>query len=442
MTERQLLRQADLNYTTDNWLFTGMLQSYQTLHPVNEDPISSIYERLPQIMARGLYYDLPLNANLNLLAQYDQFHWPINHWNASSREQGPRVHLNPIVSVPFVKPWAYVTPSIQLVENYYQVDNSGLGVQKNYNRTIPRYSIDSGVYFERTVAGLYTQTLEPRLFYLNVPYQDQAQIPIYDSAYMIFNQDQLFRTNRFSGFDRIGDANQLAYALTSRWLVDETGAEKANFSIGQIKYFSDRKVQLCQSWDGNCFSTPLSMGYVSPTYDWSPVASRAVYNINALWGLTGDYIWDPATKATNNADLNLHYSPNPKAAISGGYSYLVNADITQVRQNASENNALHQALFAYTWPVSEQWSTIGAYSHNISKRYSMMSLLGLQYDSCCWAMRVIGGRTFTSLNNGEPQYNNNVYVQLLLKGLGSVATSDPYNILSTYIPGYTDPFHH
>lgn len=441
ITQRQLLREADLTYRTPHWIVRSMVQSYQTLHPVNEPPISEVYEQLPQIMARGFYGDLPFHANLNIIGQYDQFHWPTNYLYPSARQQGPRFHANPVLSVPLIRPWGFLTPSIELVGTHYQVANITTTGDTEYNRGLMRYSLNTGLLFERTTE-FYTQTLEPRLFYLKVPYQNQAQFPIYDSGNMIFNMDQLFRTNRFSGFDRIGDANQLSYALTSRWLRDETGAEKARIAVGQIKYFADRKVQLCQRLVGECNANPLSIGYLSPTYGWSPVASNAVYRFNSKWGVNGDYVWDPATKATNNADLNLHFSPVNKAVISAGYSYLINADATRARNNEGNDNALHQALLAYSWPLSDKWSTLGAYSQNISKNYSMMSLLGVQYDSCCWAMRVLGGRTFKSLNAAfEPQYNNNIYLQILLKGLGSVATSDPHAILSTYIPGYADPFH-
>lgn len=446
VTQRQLLRQADLTYTTENWLFRAMGQSYQTLHPVNEIPISPVYERLPQLMAHGFYYDLPFNANLSLLGQYDQFHWPNGEWDnlLFARPQGPRFHLNPILSLPQIKPWGYVTPSVQFVENYYEVQyNNNIG-NIDFNRTIPRASIDGGLFFERDFhffGSAITQTLEPRLFYLNVPYQDQTTIPVYDSANMIFNVDQLFRTNRFSGFDRIGDANQLSYAITTRFLSDTTGGERAYFSIGQIKYFENRKVQLCYNINGFCVDSPYAFGALSPTSDTSPIASRAGYHFNPVLGLVGNYAWDPATNATNNGDLILHYQPEINKIISFGYSYLVNGDVTQVSQSGTEDNALHQAIAAFSWPLTEKWSTVGAYSHNISKNYSMMSLLGVQYDSCCWAMRVLGGRTFKNLNAGfEPQYNDNVYFQVLLKGLGSVANNDPYNILTTYIPGYSDPF--
>ncbi len=470
MTQRQLLKQADLTYSTEHWTLRGMAQSYQTLHPINEIPVASVYERLPQLMAQGFYYDLPFNANLNIIGQYDQFQWPQRFWNDSALQmpQGPRFHLNPELSLPIMKPWGFVTSSVQFVENYYEVHNSsannnlnfntfnwivpdftfnqpGLaGHSTDYNRFIPRYSVDTGLYFDRDFSwggSSFTQTIEPRLFYLNVPYQNQTPIPVYDSGFMIFNFDQLFRTNRFSGFDRIGDANQLSYAVTTRWLSEETGAEIANFSIGQIKYFADRKVQLCQSPTGFCIDNPYTFGNLSSTADTSPIASRAIYHLNPVWNITGDYIWDPATHATNNGDLNLRYQSAPNAIINFGYSYLVNGDVTQVRNNGTQDNALHQAIVAFSWPMTERWSTIGAYSHNISKNYSMMSLLGVQYDNCCWAVRLLGGQMFKNLNAAfEPRYNNNVYLQILLKGLGSVANSDPNGVLTTYIPGYNDLF--
>ncbi|MFI4962870.1 MAG: LPS-assembly protein LptD, partial [Legionellales bacterium] len=395
MTERQLLSQADLTYVTDNWTFRGLGQSYQTLHPVNEIPVANVYERLPQLMAHGFYSDLPFHANLSILGQYDQFNWPKERWENGEwyPPQGPRFHANPVLSLPQVKPWGYITPSIQIVENYYEVDYNRSIPSADYNLTLPRYSIDGGLYFERSskiLGSSFTQTLEPRLFYLNVPYQNQTAIPVYDSGYMIFNMDQLFRTNRFSGYDRIGDANQLAYALTSRWLSEATGRQRASLSIGQIAYFSNRQVQLCQNLSGSCVENPSSFGYLSPTSETSPIASRAVYNFNPFWGITGDYIWSTSTKATNNADLNVHYQPKPNTILNFGYSYLVNGDVTRIRDDGTENNALHQAIIAFAWPLTEKWSTVGAYSQNISKNYSMMSLVGLQYDSCCWAVRLLG----------------------------------------------------
>ncbi|WP_229669395.1 LPS-assembly protein LptD [Legionella impletisoli] len=441
-TQSQLLRQANLTYNSDHWLVNGLVQSYQTLHPINQSEISDIYQRLPQFSANGIYNELPLNGTFNVLAEFDNYRWPGADF---SHPQGPRLHLNPIFSVAHYKPWGYVTPSVQFVENNYNVSYRNQPPGQSFNRFVPRYNIDTGLFFERATSFMgkrFTQTLEPRVYYLYVPYHDQTPIPVYDSAYMIFNQDQLFRTNRFSGFDRIGDANQLAYALTTRLLSDETGGEKASFAIGQLSYFSNRRVQLCYEREGDCIDSPLFLGWLSPTSKTSPIATRAKYHLNPAWIVTGDYVWDPATRATNNGYLNLHYQPDFNKIFSLGYSYLVNGDITEVANTGIQNNVLNQGTVAYAWPFSDRWSTLGVYSYNISKKYSMMSFFGLQYENCCWAVRLMGGKTFKNISptTFAPQYNSNVFAQILLKGLGSAANSDPTSILSSYLPGYADIF--
>ncbi|MCE3045551.1 LPS-assembly protein LptD [Legionella sp. 16cNR16C] len=442
LTERQLLREGELDYTTEHWLFRGLLQSYQTLQPINESRIADIYQRLPQLMAHGVYEDLPFNGNLSLHGQFDNFDWPNSLYY---QPEGPRYHFNPILSFPQLRPWGYITPNIELVENYYDVRRYYSDINRDFNNTTPRYYLDSGLYFDRSSSlfgQAFNQTLEPRLFYLYVPFHNQTEIPVYDSAYTIFNADQLFRTNRFSGYDRIGDTNQLSYAVTSRFLSDETGAEKASFTIGQSHYFANRRVQLCQSPTGYCKDVPYTLGYLSPTTDYSPIASRALYRLNPSWVVTGDYVWDPHTRSTDNGNINFHYQPEVNKIITLGYTYLVNGDIVELSEIPLQKNALHQASASFAWPINDAWSTLGAFSYNISKRYDMMTFMGIQYDNCCWAVRLVGGRAFKSLSQAaRPQYNDNVYLQLLLKGLGSVGNSDPATIIHTYIPGYRDSFH-
>jgi len=444
LTENQLLRQGDLTYTTDHWLLRGMVQSYQTLHPVNQGQVADIYERLPQLLAQGSYFDLPMGINFDIQGQFDYYHWPSNQppFNQLTFPEGPRYHLDPTISLPERKSWGYVTPAISLVENYYDVSYPSPLTSQSFNRTIPQYSVDSGLFFERS-QGAYTQTLEPRLFYLNVPYHSQSSIPVYDSGYMIFDIDQLFRNNRFSGFDRIGDTNQLSYAVTSRWISEKTGQEKASLTVGQIDYFAKRRVNLCYRFDGNCEDSPLILGYLSPNARTSPIASHGAYRINSVLSSTADYVWNGATNATNNGNLNIHYQPEENRVLTVGYTYLVDGNLLPSAHGGIQNTALHQATVAYASPVNDRWSGLGIYSYNISKGYSMLSLLGVQYDNCCWAARLMGGQAFMSLdpNNGfRPKYNNNLYFQVLLKGLGTVATSDPSSVIRSYLPGLRDLF--
>ena len=452
-SSNQILREGDMTYADKNWTLFGMVQSYQTLHPINQSSVANIYERLPQLSAKGHYDNLPLNSDFQIVGQFDNFHW-------TGRDQispeGPRYHVNPIISLPLNRPWGYLKPEVQLVENYYDlrgrtsVADGAVSTNYTYNRTIPRYSVDSSLTFTRDIHVFddkIKETIEPRVYFLYVPYKNQSLYPAFDSAYMIFNTDQLFRNNRFSGFDRISDANQIAYAATVRWISPNTGLEIANFRVGQLRYFSERKVQLCYNEDGNCTDSPLFLGYVSPTSTYSPIASKFTYTLSSIWSASADYVWDPATNATNNGNVNIRYQPTPDRILAFGYNYIVSGNVlagnvVETPGVPVKNAPLNQATGSFAWPLNENWSSLGAYSYNISEGYSMLTFFGLQYDSCCWAARIIGGRTFKSLSVDSltPTYNNNVYFQILLKGLGSASSSDPASTIGTYLPGYPNLF--
>lgn len=441
MTQNQILRQGELNYQTEHWYLRAMLQSYQTLQPINQSFVTQLYARQPQVMANGIYNDV-LGGDLLIQSQYDQFQW-IGYQLAP---QGPRFHFNPNYSYSFQKSWGYLKPSIELMTNLYQLDNVMDNAVKNYSAFIPRYSVDSGLYFDRNARFLnhsWQQTIEPRLYYLYVPYQNQTVVPAFESAYMIFNTDQLFRPNRFSGFDRIGDTNQISYALSSRLINPSNGIEKLAVTVGQSGYFSGRKLNLCYSENGqDCQEDPLTLGYLSQTASFSPLASRVVYALTQDLAVIGNYAYDVYARNSNNGDLNLHYQPAPDKIIHLGYSYLVNGNVISGLKAPLDQQALDQISAGYAWPLTEHWSTLGVYSYNISNQYAMLTFGGVQYDSCCWAFRLLGGRVFQSLapETLAPQYNNNIYFQILLKGIGSAANSDPAATIQTYLPGLYNIF--
>jgi len=444
MTQSQLLRDGTLTYTDEHWFAHAMVQSYQTINPINQDTVSYIYERLPQIMINGRYSELPWNGTFSLDAQYDQFHWPVND---PTQLQGPRYHVMPDLSFELIKPWGYFKPEAQLVENHYDLHSDGTNYKPTFNRLIPRLIGDAGLVFERNATWLkksYTHTFEPRLYYLYVPYRDQSQIPAFESAYMMFRYDQLMRNNRFSGFDRISNANQLTYAFKTRLLSQKTGEEKAVLAVGQQAYFTPRRVRLCYDIEGDCVDSPLMLGYTAPDARISPITSHIDYHVNKDWSFNGGFVWDVYDRATNNAEANFHYEPAENHIVRLGYSYLVDGNLITQENGITSLGALHQATGAYAWPINENWSSVGVYSYNISEGYNMVAFLGLQYETCCWAMRTYAGRSFNSLTleKTQPTYNNSVYVQVLLKGLGAISSNDPASTIRTYLPGYVDLFHH
>ena len=441
ITENQLPRQALLSYSGDIWNVSGLVQSYQTLSPINQTPTSNVYRRLPQLLANGNYNELPAGLVLSINSSFDYFQWPVRQQNIIP--EGPRYHINPVIQLPINRLWGFLIPSLSVQENYYDLSNY-LGRKQTLNRTITQTSVDAGLFFEREYTGFnypMTQTLEPRVYYLYVPFRSQNQIPVFDATNFIFTFDQLFRNNRFSGIDRIGDANQLSYALTSRLLTD-SGAEKMVVGLGQIAYFRNRQVQLCQNFLTPCVDSPITtLGYLSPTSKFSPVVGKLIFNFNRSWLFDSSIAFDPSSRRTNNANARFHYEPQKNQILDFGYSYLVNGDLTQVANQASDNNALHQVRGAFASPLNTNWSSLGAIGYNLSKGYGMTYLLGIQYEDCCWATRLVGGRVFTNLNNStSARFSNSIYLQILLKGLGTIANSDPTTTISTNIPGYRDLF--
>lgn len=446
-TENQLLRKAYLNYHDAHWLVRGGVMSYQTLHPINQSVTLDVYQRLPQLIANGSYADLPFNLFVNIDGEYDYFSWSNNQ---NLAPEGSRFHINPLIGANWANAWGYVRPVIQLQQNNYQLSQYGTtfmpynGMNASFNTTIPQASLDSGLFFDRDFSlfgSSYSQTLEPRVFYLYVPYVQQYQIPSFDSGYYIFNFDQLTRTNRFSGIDRIADANQISYAVSTR-LLSEQGIEKASISVGQIRYFRDRKVQLCFNANTPCFDNgSMLVDYSSPTANYSPIAAKFSYTLSAPWTAIANIAWDPDARRTTNSQASLNYYAPGNRILSFGYTYMVNGDTTVVARTPVQNNALNQLTFSYAWPYNEHWSSLGTYGYNISKRYDMTYLLGVQYDDCCWAARLIGGKVYRSINAQlQPDYTTSLYFQILLKGLGTVAISDPTKTIQTYIPGYQDTF--
>lgn len=437
-TTNQLIRRGSLLYSDQHWSWSTNLVGYQTLNPINQLPTAKIFERLPQVVLNGNFPDFLGPLSFRIANEYDYF------LDGPIQPDGNRLTSIPALTMGVSKPVGFFRATAELHASAYRLRSLPVGVQRDFDRTIPRYYVDGGLFFERDMhlgRTDYIQTLEPRLFFLYVPFEEQSQIPIFDSSTYVFNYAQLFRTNRFSGWDRIGDANQLTAAITTRMLNGDTGDERFRFSVGTIFYFDDRQVQLCSGL--GCTQPPTLSGYQDPTAEVSPIVADTAIGLIPGWSLQGHVAWDPKLRETNNAAAHLHYQSDPLHIIDIGYSYLVNGDIDpNGALSPNANNDLHQVRVGAAWPLSQEWSILGNWSYNINKDYNLSYYAGLQYDSCCWAFRVLAGRIYTQLDKQfVPLYQNAIYVQFLLRGLGTVGNQNPSQVLSTIIPGYHDIFH-
>ena len=274
----QLLNQAEINYASDNWRFLGRIQTWQTLHPINQQPILDQYSRLPQLAITSDYPDLPNRLNFQINSEFVYFDRPGDFTTEQLTATGQRLHLQPSVDFPLIYPASFFIPKLQLDGTFYALRNQNQPNQPStISRVLPIFDIDSGIYLERMFSH-YTQTLEPRLFYLFVPESNQDNIPIFDTTLPPFSFAQLFRTNRFIGYDRLGDANQISLALTTRLLDSDTGEQKFRASIGQILYFERPKV---------CWSPNFNNDFYCHK-NLSPLVGEVNYNFNSYWdGVAG-----------------------------------------------------------------------------------------------------------------------------------------------------------
>jgi LPS-assembly protein len=372
---------------------------------------------------------LPNQIDGQINAEYVYFDKLSDFVSVLPQTSGQRLHIQPRVSYPLITPSSFFTPQLQLDATFYNLEQTD-SLPEHSNRLLPIFDVDTGLYFERSY-GCYTQTLEPRLFYLYVPNKNQNDIPVFDTTIPFFNFDQLFRTNRFVGYDRLGDANQLSFALTTRFLESCTGRQKIRLSLGQLLYFAPPNVSLTPIYDKDF--------YVNQTL--SPLVAEINYNFSPVLDGVADIALSPDDHGLNNASAQLHYHPDRKHIFNIGYDFVRKGDtLTTYALNSSQNN-LNRINLATAWQITDHWQALGNWNYNLSHGHPEAYFYGLQYDSCCWALRIVASRIITAENvNDQATFQNNYYVQLQLKGLGNLGNSDPGNLLTSSILGYQDTF--
>ncbi|MDV5099193.1 LPS-assembly protein LptD [Pseudomonas sp. LSJ-87] len=389
-----------------------------------------------------------------------------------ARANGTRLNLAPSISLPMNASYGYVTPKLTYMYTNYDLDldSEGKGdlaratqatrdlrgdFSSTQNRDIPIFSVDSGLYFDRNTSLFgtnYKQTLEPRLFYLYVPYKDQMDIPLFDTGETLFSYDSLFRENRFSGTDRVGDENKLSLGVTTRW-IEENGFERQNFSIGQAFYFKDRKVQL----PGIDYRTRADS-----QSDVSPYALLYNYYFNRDWRFNSTYNWDPDTRSPRSGSAMFHYQPedNPNKVVNLGYRYrndTIAYDSTTGTWKVGGGDygtpgspnyvkdyyKIQQHDFSVIWPIVPQWSVIARWQHDYNRNRTLEAMGGFEYDNCCWKLRLINRYwidydDFSQALPTNEKGDHGIFLQIVLKGLGGVVGNKVESFLDQGIQGYRE----
>jgi len=401
-TQTNLLQQGLASYGSSwgadgSWSFSTLIQRFQTL----QDPLAPVtppYYRTPQLTLAAIQRDV-LGTDLDFNGGWVDFTHP-------TLINGKRLTLHPSVSLPLNTAFGYVTPKIGIHHTRYNLAPTTTTPGTSPSRTLPIFSLDSGVVFERDFAlrgEKFTQTLEPRAYYVYAPFRDQSLLPNFDSAETDFNFAQMFAENRFSGSDRINDANQVTLALTSRLLDPSSGSERLRVAAGQRLHLRDRLVTL---------GTPPVTGKKSDFL--AAVSGR----ITPKTSVDAGWQYNQSTGHTEKLSLSTRYQPELGKVLNLGYRFT--------------NAALRQIDTSAQWPLSRHWHGVARVNYSLQDRKLLEGLAGLEYNADCWTMRFV----FQRFTTATQETSTGIFVQLELSGLTKIG-SNPLQTLRRNIPGYT-----
>jgi LPS-assembly protein len=357
------------------------------------------YSILPQLTAVGRWRDLGGGLSASLLGDVTNFR----------RDLGPdgvRVEANPSLEWRVDRSGAFLAAGAGYDYLQYALSNSTSG-NDSPSRSAPIASLDGGFVLERTAGsrGQKLQTLEPRLLYLYVPYRDQHDLPVFDTGLPDLNLVQLFRTNRYVGSDRLGDANQVSVGVTTRLLDAGRGRQYLSATLGQAFYFTQPRVRLPDE----------------PVRDRSTSDMVAELDLSAFknWNARFGYQWNPDRTLTEKSEVFVQYKPASDHVVNLGYRF--------------RRDLLEQFDMSTAWPITNVWRGFARWVYSIREQKSLDQFVGLEYSSCCWALRLVG-RRFVSSRTGAS--DTSIGLQLELKGLSSVGV-DNETFLRDAIRGYS-----
>ena len=404
-----LSQNADLIASYTNWHMRAQLQTYETLDLTIAEE-DRPYSMLPKLALRG-DEELLDNMNFTLGSEWVNF----VHEDDISVE-GTRFIFQPGIELPFQGSAWFLKPAVEYNHTQYNVTDGGSTKIDTPDLNLPITSIDSGLFFERFMQNKLIQTLEPRLFYLYVPYEDQSDLPLFDSSVPDFTLSQMFRKNRFNGGDRVADANQVTAALRSRIINPATGYEHMRASIGQIYYFDDRRVTL-----DNIPNTSKSSDIIAEI-------SGSLSN----WSAKAGAQWDIEQHNAAKSNASIHYKSENNALFNLGYS--------RRRETPENAEALEQTDVSFVAPAGKDFTIIGRWNYSLKQGRDLETIAGLSYDSCCWSTIIALQRNLVSSSSIDEDYNNTILFQLVLKGLGSVSGDSAVEKLKQSILGYQEDY--
>ncbi len=387
---RNLTQRGSLVYAGGGYSLSSWLQGFQTVDATTS-AANRPYSQLPHIQ-----FDLAPQrwgpAEFTFQAHYDYFDNP-------AKVYGNRALLLPAVRMPLRRSFGFVIPRLRLYATGYQLINAPAGTDDTQSFLIPSLDIDAGLLFDRETSLFghsALQTLEPRIYYVLTSYADQSQTPLFDTTALTFSYASLFRPNRFTGYDRVGDDNRLTIGLTSRTLSGEDGREWFRISLGQILYFADRRVQLT----GNTADTAAA----------SSLAGELSTNPAEGWLARASFQWDPnlSQNQWEQRVFQLRYTPGDDRMLNLTYRYSLGATVADRYENTD---------LSFYWPITKRVGVVGRWLYSVLESDTVEAFAGIEFGRCCWRLRILGRHLKTSATDPG---STGFMLQLELAGLGTI----------------------
>lgn len=413
-----LLQRGSLDYLGDNWLVNLDVEQFQ---PLAED-IRDLYKKLPQLTGQYRGDGTPFTLQPIALAQYSNFD------SDEDIVTGQRVYVEGGMTYPMSWSFGFLNPKLKYRQLEYDLSTGDIFTDSSPSAGSALAGVDGSLFFERPLdlAGKHLlQTFEPRLYYQYSEYEDQSGQPDFDTTELTFSYNQLFRETRFSGRDRLDDSNRLSVGLSSQFIDSETGQNLLGASVGQIFYFSNRKVRLLPG------APPL-------TQSSSEIAGELTFTPDEHLTLRSNLVWDPHTGNMASGNIQAGYTLDNGAIFNAGYAY---SRPRQVPTLPAETDQVSASTYL---PLNTQWRVFGAITYSLIDNKSLEEMAGIEYDNCCWTVRLMHLRYYNNkgtrridFDNPDLQQKESTQVQIILKGMGGFG-SRITSILEDMIRGYEE----
>lgn len=385
--------------SSGTYSFSALVQSWQTLQTDPLAPLTPPYSRRPQLTLTAQNQNV-LAGDFDLLSSFVYFSHP-------TLISGRRIVAYPTLSFPLQTSYAYVTPKVGVHATRYMLDQNFTTSDKT--RVLPVLSAESGLIFERDTkifGNAFRQTLEPKLYYVYIPYKDQTQLPNFESGLQDINFATIFSENQFSGSDRINNANQVTAGVSSRLIHPDTGVEIIRVGVAQRYYFSPQRVTLPGTTIGQNQSSR------------SDVLAALSGTVAPHWIADLGWQYNTDRSETQRMTVATRYQPQQGKLLNLSYRHQI--------------NSFKQFDISGQWPIAGKWTAVGRWNYSTQDKRLLEGVAGMEYDGGCWAFRVVAHRISTATQTSSTA----VFFELELNGVTRIG-SNPLDILRRNIAGYS-----